>query len=136
MIFINSFMESFSHRSTSIALFKGFIALLTLLLISTQQVITATIPIEQSAYEEKIAFEVATGIASPSFKEMMCDITKEGYKSCALAKYKGELSENLIDLLMTFHEFISILVYLFGSLCITSFISYLLLHKKTNESSN
>ncbi|UNP89485.1 hypothetical protein MNZ22_03475 [Aeromonas encheleia] len=136
MRFINSFMDFFSNPSTPIALFKGFITLLTLLLVSTQQIITATIPIEQSAYEEKIAYEVATGKISPSFKEMKCDIEEEGYKNCALAKYKGELSGNFIDLLIQIHEMIYILAYIFGVLCVTSFISYLLLRRQVNENNS
>jgi hypothetical protein len=105
-------------------------------LVSTQQVITSTIPIEQSAYEAKIAYEVETGTLSPSFKEMVCDIKTEGYKNCALAKYKGELSENFIDFLIELHELIYILAYIFGVLCVTSFISYLLLHKQVDDNVN
>ena len=134
MRFIINFLVSFSHPSTYTALFKGFITLSTLFLISTQQVITVTIPIEQSAYEEKVSYEAVTGTTVSSFNKMKCDIKEKGYSHCAMAKYKGELSGNLIDMLIQFHNLIMIISGLIGILCVISFTSSLLLSNQANKS--
>lgn len=130
-------MKVFIHTIDTIAskegyssLFKAFIALATIYVISALQVANLVMPIESHAYELKYSVEQEIKKEISSFKDLDCNFKMKTYKDCKLAIYKENLSETTLGLLLLFQKFIMLFAVLTGTFSIFGFLIHPYVHEK------
>lgn len=127
--------RAFTRKKACVAFFNGAVVLLTLYLVSTYQVTSILLPIEQEAYALKIKYEHVEGKKFKNFEglgESECKIENKSYESCAMAVHLNTTSESAIDALMSIQKLLKVLAIF---LLIASFLSFMLrplFHKEQN----
>jgi hypothetical protein len=117
-----SFESLISSKTGYTALFKGFISIAALFLVSTIQVINITLPIEEDALKNK--FKVEAELKHQiQFNEMTCPFDLETYEECKIAVYKWELTNASIYALEKFQILLGFLGFILIVLCGVGFLS-------------
>lgn len=119
----NHLMEELASKNGYSSLFKAFIAISTLFLVSTLQIINIATPLESDAYKLKFAVEKELN-TELSFEQLECKLDTKTYESCKLAKYKINLSSSSLDALTAFSELLKVIAITLGGLSILGFIAH------------
>ena len=129
MKFFEHLISEITKRECYGSLFKGFIAVVTLYLVSLMEVTSITLPIEADSY--KLKFEVEQELKKElSFNELKCTFDMKSYQQCQLAKYKNEITTKSLDALVAFQILLKILAYILGFLTVLGFIFHSFFHEK------
>lgn len=120
MKFLEYALEELTSKEGYTALFKAFIVVSALYLVSLIQVADLTIPIEADAHKYKFAveYELETEL---SFEKLDCNFEMKSYEACKMAVYKNNLSEVSIKALTCFQGLLKALAILTGILSVFGF---------------
>ncbi|WP_143475923.1 hypothetical protein [Pseudoalteromonas sp. EB27] len=128
----NHLIEEITSKQGYTALFKAFVVITTVYLVSIIQVTNIILPIEADAYKLKFTVEKELK-KSIEFDSLVCKIETKSYADCKLAKYKYELSNSSIGALDVFQELLYLLAYVTGLLSVVGFICYPYTTKSTKS---
>ena len=110
------------------ALFKAFIVIISLYLLSIIQVTNITLPIEVDSYNLK--YEVEQELKKEvKFSDLTCSFEMKSYKQCKLALYKNKISSKAIKTWLSFQNLLKVLACTTGAFAVFGFI----LHPYTHE---
>ncbi|WP_407332122.1 hypothetical protein [Enterovibrio sp. 27052020O] len=133
MKLFENFLDVITSERNQISLFKGSVALATLYLVATIQVINTTLPIEKSAYELKFAVEYSLKKEFKTFENMECHVEHISFKDCKLAKYQHNLSTAAVEALISFQKSVLQLAITLLTLSVFGFVTNLVTHQKESE---
>ncbi len=102
-------------------MFKAFVVITTVYLVSTMQVTNIAFPIESDAHKLKFKVEKELN-QSLEFDKLECKFEMKTYADCKLAKYKYSFSNTSLDALNAFHSILYILAYVTGLLSLVGFL--------------
>jgi len=114
-------------------LFKGGITLMTICLLSIQQVSTIAIPIEDNAYKLKFEVELSQHKKYDSIPDMECNLAHETYSKCMYAKYKKEMSSNSFKALYSWLEFLFVFSGLMLTVSVIGFLAHPHFHSSNDD---
>lgn len=117
-------IKELASKERYTALFKAFIAVSALYLVSIIQVADLTIPVESGAHESKYAVEKELG-REIAFEDLQCSPEMKSYESCSMAIYQHDLSEVSIQALL------KVLAILTGVFSIFGFVACPYVSEKT-----
>jgi|SRR5690554_1288994 hypothetical protein len=123
-------MKELASKEGYTALFKAFIAVSALYLVSIIQVADLTIPVESGAHESKYAVEKELG-KEIAFEDLQCTPEMESYESCRMAIYQHDLSEVSIQALTSFQGLLKVLAILTGVFSVFGFVACPYVSEKT-----
>ncbi|WP_417764892.1 hypothetical protein [Shewanella chilikensis] len=115
-------IKALASKEGYTALFKAFIAVSALYLVSIIQVADLAIPIESGAHESKYVVEKELG-KEIAFEDLQCSPEMESYESCRMAIYQYNLSEGSIQALTSFQGLLKALAVLTGVLSVIGFVA-------------
>jgi len=130
MKFIEHAIYSLTSKEGYSSLFKAFITLATLYIVSISPIADMAIPFESHAYELKYTVEHEIKKEISSFQDLPCNLEMKTYKECKLAIYKKDLSKNALNLLTEFQKLIKKLAFFALSFSIVGFLAHPYVHKK------
>ncbi|MCW4152235.1 hypothetical protein OM427_22190 [Halomonas sp. 18H] len=111
------------------ALFKAFIVIATLYLVSIIQVTKITLPIVADSY--KLKYEVEQELKKEvAFSDLTCTFEMKSYQQCKLALYKNDIADKSLIALVSFQDLLKILAYITGVFAVIGFIFHPYVHKK------
>ncbi len=113
-------------------MFKAFVVITTVYLVSTMQVTNIALPIEADANRLKFSVEKELE-KSLEFSNLECKFEMKTYENCKLAKYKYSFSNSSLDALNTFHSLLYILAYVTGILSVLGFIFHAYVVRKSGD---
>ncbi len=103
------------------ALFKAFIVISTLYLISIVQIANIALPIEVDSY--KLKYEVEQELKKEvGFNDLTCAFEMKSYQQCKLALYKNDISNQSLRVLFVFQVLLKILACITGLFSVVGFI--------------
>lgn len=111
------------------SLFKAFVVIATLYLLSFMTVTSLALPIEAGSHKLKYAVEYELQ-KEISFSDLKCNFEMKSYQDCKLAIYKNDLTTKSLEALVSFQRLLEILAYFTGMLSIVGFIFNPYIHKK------
>lgn len=110
------------------ALFKAFVAVSVLYLVSLIQVTNIALPIEIEAHKAKFIVEKELGEALV-FDDLVCDVAMKSYVECRMATHQIQLSGLSLNGLKSFQELLMFLSIVFGGVSIFGFLLHPYVHE-------
>ena len=124
------FEEVFFSKECYSGLFKAFVALSTLFLLSLMELESRVLPLEIKALEYTINTEVISGVEF-NLENTVCQINTSMYKDCVKAKYYSNLNASLLGLGENIIKIIIVpLIYVTIALSTLSFVGTIFFPKK------
>jgi hypothetical protein len=129
MKFFEYAINEITSKAGYSSLFKAFVVIATLYLLSLMKVTSLALPIEADSHKLKYAVEYELK-KEISFNDLKCNFEMKSYQDCKLAMYKNDLTTKSLEALVSFQGLLEILAYLTGMLSIVGFIFNPYIHKK------
>lgn len=129
MKFFNYAISEITSKQGYSSLFKAFIVITTLYLVSITQVFSITLPIEADSY--KLKYEVEHELKKEvDFSDLKCTFEMKSYQQCRLALYKNNITTESFSTLDSLLVLLKMLAYITAFFAVIGFIFNPYMHEK------